>query len=85
MSSKKTPDSKAWFGISSGTIMAAVVGLAAHFGFNVTGTELTLITVIVGLVGHFAGTYLAPYEPRMEEIVTQARNIWNNLPQAPGS
>lgn len=79
---KRTPDAKAWFGITAGGVAALIAGLLTHFGFNVTGSELTLITTGVGLLGHFAGTYFAPYEPRIAEIVAEAKRLLKELESA---
>lgn len=76
---KRTPDAKAWLGITTGGVVAVITGLLAHLGFNVTGVELTWITATVGVAGHFLGTYFAPYEPRAEEIVAYVEKLWATL------
>lgn len=76
---KRTPDAKAWFGITTGGVVAVLVGLISRLGYHVSGVELAWLTSSVGLVGHFLGTYLAPYEPRVEEIVAEAEKIWQEL------
>lgn len=76
---KRTPDAKAWFGITLGGVVAVVTGLLSHFGFNVHGQELTFLTAGLGLVGHFLGTYFAPYEPRAEEIIAYVEKLWKEL------
>lgn len=79
---KRTPDAKLWFGITTGGVVAVVTGLLTHFGFKLSPEEVTFLTAGVGLLGNAVGTYVAPYEPRVEEIVAEAEKIWNELHQA---
>lgn len=76
---KRTPDAKAWLGLSLGGVVAVITGLLAHFGFKVSGNELTILTAALGLAGHFLGTYLAPYEARASEIVAYVEKLWAEL------
>lgn len=79
---KRTPDAKFWFGITTGGVVAVVTGLLTKLGFHMSPQEVTFLTSGVGLLGNAVGTYLAPYEPRVEEIVAEAEKIWNELHQA---
>lgn len=79
---KRTPDAKLWFGITTGGVVAVVTGLLTKLGFHMSPQEVTFLTAGVGLLGNAVGTYLAPYEPRVEEVVAEAEKIWNELHQA---
>ena len=78
---KRTPDTKLWFGITTGGVVAVITGLVTNLGYHMSPDMVTMLTAGVGLVGHFVGSYLAPYEPRVEEVVAEAEKIWNELHQ----
>lgn len=76
---KRTPDAKAWWGLTVGGVVAVIVGFLGKKGLHLDANQLTLLTSAVAVVGSFVGHYLAPYEPRANEIVAYVENLWNEL------
>lgn len=78
---KITPDRKVSQGGIVGVLAAALTAWLTHL-LKATGLEASLITSGVGLASGFVASYLAPYEPRIEEIVAYVKKLVNEVPSA---
>ena len=81
--SKRTPDRK----VSQGGIVGAIVGIISTvfmtvFHKNLDPVVIAGLPTLLGLLGHFFGSYLAPYEPRIEEIIAYVKKLVNEIPTA---
>lgn len=82
-STKKTPDRKIAQGLTVGTIVAAITAIFTTIFHKSMPVEVaTALPAILGLLGHFFGSYLAPYEPRIEEIIAYVKKLVNEIPSA---
>jgi len=78
---KRTPDRKVVQGGIVGVLVAAATAwVESHF--HLSADWKTLIVTGMGIVGHQIGSYLAPYEPRIEEIIAYVKKLLNEVPAA---
>lgn len=80
---KKTPDRK----VAQGGIVGVIVGAVAAifttvFHKSLDPAVIAGLPTMLGLLGHFFGSYLAPYEPRIEEIIAYVKKLVNEIPSA---
>jgi hypothetical protein len=81
MATKRTPDRK----VTQGSIAAVITGAITTFitqRFHLTTLEASLIPTLVSIGAYFAGSYIAPYEPRIEEIIAYVKKLMNEVPSA---
>jgi len=80
---KRTPDRKVAQGVTVGTIVATITAVfVTVFHKSLPAVDVAALPAAVGLLGHFFGSYLAPYEPRIQEIIAYAKALIADVPAA---
>jgi hypothetical protein len=80
---KKTPDRKVAQGFTVGTIIATITAVfTTVFHKSMPVEAIAALPAGLGLLGHFFGSYLAPYEPRIQEIIAYAKALIADIPSA---
>ena len=83
VTAKRTPDRKVAQGVTVGAIVAAIAAVfTTVFHKSLDPAVVAGLPAILGLLGHFFGSYLAPYEPRIEEIIAYVKKLVNEIPSA---
>lgn len=78
---KRTPDRKVAQGGVVGVVVAAVTAFIMS-KFHLSADVKELVVAGLAVAGHFVGSYLAPYEPRIEEIIAYVKKLLNEVPAA---
>ena len=80
---KRTPDRKVAQGVTVGGILGVVTALIMALSHkSLTPNELAFIPMAVGVIGHFVGSYLAPYVPRINDIIAYVKALLAEVPPA---
>lgn len=79
-SPKKTPDRKVAQGLTTGSIVGIITAIfMAVFHKNLPVQVITFLPMALGVLGHFAGSYMAPYQPRIAELLVEAKAMLAQL------
>lgn len=78
---KRTPDRK----VAQGGIAAIIAGAVTAWlssRFHFTPLETQIIPPLVTAAAGFVAAYMAPYQPRIEEIIAWVKKLLNEVPSA---